>query len=123
MNEIIKFSISFCLFSIIFSTVMYFKISKTVGLVIFAILFLITILNFISKKFASNFKAALENMAKFIGSKLAIVALFLVYIFAIIPTKIVAILAKRDKLRLKSENKESYWLEIKEEKQNWDLQY
>lgn len=63
----------------------------------------------------------IKKIIQFITDKIARAILFLIFIFAIIPTKILMILAKRDRLRLR-ENKDSYWLEASNDN-DFEVQY
>lgn len=63
----------------------------------------------------------IKKIIQFITDKIARAILFLIFIFAIIPTKILMILAKRDRLRLR-ENKNSYWLEASNDN-DFEVQY
>lgn len=65
----------------------------------------------------------IKKFSEFINNKIAQIALFFVYVFAIIPTKILNLIFKRDRLRLKKQNKKSYWIKVEEKENNWDLQY
>ena len=63
----------------------------------------------------------IKKIIQFTTDKIARAILFLIFIFAIIPTKILMVLAKRDRLRLK-ENKNSYWLEANNDN-DFEVQY
>ena len=53
-----------------------------------------------------------KKLGKKIGEIFSITALFFVYITAIIPTAIIMQIVKRDRLRLKKQNIDSYWKDI-----------
>ena len=119
MDEFKKFSLSLFLFGIVFSLILYFKAGKIIATSFLFTMILISFLSFVNKKIATSIK----NSLKYIGGKIATFALFLVYLIAIIPTKFFAVIIKRDRLNLKKQNKESFWINTEEKENNWDLQY
>jgi len=123
MNEIKKFQISLLIFSIIFPLILWFKTSKIIAVSLFSILFLISLISFLNKNFSLFLKAKLKATADFIGCYLAIMTLFFIFILAILPTKFISKLFKRDRLKLKNNNAESYWINVENKENNWDLQY
>ena len=122
MNEINKFLISLLVFSMVFPLILYFKINKLYAVIAFFILLIITMISLINKKFAGFLKIKLNKSAKFIANALSIMALFIVYVFTIIPIKILNLIFKRDRLSL-NKKEQTYWINVKEEENNWDLQY
>ncbi len=66
-------------------------------------------------------KKVIFAIRDFISNLIARIALFLVFIFVIIPTKFVMVLCRRDRLRLNKQS-DSYWINSKEEN-NYELQY
>ncbi len=66
------------------------------------------------KKFIESIKDAISNA-------IARIALSLVYFFVILPTKIVMIIVRRDRLKLHFKSN-SYWQEYKENN-NYELPY
>ena len=123
MSELKKFFISFFIFSVVFSLLLYFKVNNFVGIAVFCVLFAILIISLINKIFAKKLHCFLSETGSFLGEKITVSVLFFVFIVAIIPTKILMVIFKRDRLRLKKENVDSYWINSEDEKQNWDLPY
>ena len=66
-------------------------------------------------------KKVIFAIRDFISNLIARIALFLVFIFVIIPTKFVMVLCRRDRLSLNKQS-DSYWINSKEEN-NYELQY
>ncbi len=66
-------------------------------------------------------KKIINSVTDFISNLIAKIALFIVYVFVIIPTKFLMFLCRRDRLKLNSENS-SYWVDSKEEN-DYELQY
>lgn len=62
-----------------------------------------------------------NRVFSYIGQKLAIVILFIIFYIAVVPTKLIMTLFKRDRLRLRTK-KDSYWLEA-DNNHDLELQY
>lgn len=62
-----------------------------------------------------------SSICKFLEKYITIIALFIVYIFAVIPTGFLMKLVKRDRLNLKKSNLDTYWKN--NENQNTDYEY
>ena len=123
MTELKKFSISLIIFSIVFSSILYFKTSFEIAVVVFSFVFILGLVSFFNENFCSCLKNNLEKFGKFLGQKLATITLFIIWVFAIVPTKILMTLVKRDRLHLKKENQKSYWQDATKDKNDYELQY
>ena len=66
-------------------------------------------------------KKVIHSITDFISNLIARIALFIVFVFVIIPTKFFMVLCKRDRLKLNTDNS-SYWIDSKEEN-DYELQY
>ena len=64
-----------------------------------------------------------ERTGHFLGNVLSKIILFLVYIFTVLPTGIIMKIVKRDRLRLKKPDTETYWIDNKEEKTDYEYQF
>ena len=64
-----------------------------------------------------------KKIGSFIGRYIAIVILFLGYILAVIPTGLLMKLVKRDRLRLKKPDIESYWVDNNDKNSDYELQF
>ena len=60
---------------------------------------------------------------KFIGRYIAVIILFIIYICSVIPTGFIMKLTKRDRLKLKKTNSNSYWIKEKNKTVNYEYQY
>ncbi len=81
----------------------------------------LALLSFISSAFALKFKRILDTVGHFLGKYLAIIVLAIGYIVAVMPTGLIMKLVKRDRLRLKKPQIQTYWK--KYENNNTDYEY
>lgn len=63
------------------------------------------------------------KVGKFIGRYLSIIALFIVYVCAVLPTGILMKIVKRDRLRLKNPAVESYWIKYDTQSSDYENQF
>ena len=84
-------------------------------------LFTVAIFSLAFKKVGDFLYNTLSKIGKFLGKYLAIIALFFVYIFAVMPTGLLMKIVKRDRLSLKKPNTNTYWK--KYENTNTDYEY
>ena len=70
---------------------------------------------------AFSIKSLLTEIGSFLGRYLAIVVLIIGYIVAVMPTGLIMKLVKRDRLRLKKSQIQTYWK--KYENNNTDYEY
>ncbi len=82
---------------------------------------LLSLISFISSAFALKFKRILDTIGHFIGKYPAIIVLAIGYIVAVMPTGLIMKLVKRDRLRLKKPQIQTYWK--KYENNNTDYEY
>ena len=118
----IKFGLSIIIFSFIFSSVLYIKLKNFIILGLFLTLVISGLFCIINKTFAIKFKTILNKISNFIIQKIVKIVLFFIFVFSVIPMKIVAVLFKRDRLKLRTTNQNSYWINY-EEKNDWENQY
>lgn len=64
-----------------------------------------------------------SKIGNFLGKYLAIIALFIVYICAVLPTGILMKLVKRDRLRLKKSDIKSYWIKYDGQNSDYENQF
>ena len=121
INELTKFAITLGLLPWIPAFLLYKHSHIKAAMILLAIFLILSMLSFLSKKFAKNFKNVLEKIGAFLGKYIAIIVLFLGYIFVVIPTGLLMKIVKRDRLRLKKPNVSSYWLNY--ENKNTDYEY
>ena len=123
INELTKFAITLGLLPWIPAFLLYKHNHLDIAYCIIGIFLTLSILSFFSKKFAQSFKTILEKIGHFLGKYIAIIVLFFGYIIAIIPTGFIMKLVKRDRLRLKKPDLQTYWTKYSEEKTDYEYQF
>lgn len=93
------------------------------AILVIAISWSISLLTIISKKIANFVYVNGKKLLKIIGDFLATIALFIIYVFAVLPTGLAMKFSKRDRLKLKKHNAETYWKDIKQEEANHEYQF
>ena len=93
------------------------------AIIVLACFLSVALFSLIIPKFGNKVHECGKKFGSFIGRYIAIVILFFVYIIAVIPTGLLMKLVKRDRLRLKKPDIESYWVDNKEDKTDYELQY
>ena len=83
----------------------------------------VAFLSLILPKFGNKVHEYGKKAGSFIGKYIAIVILFAGYILAVIPTGLLMKLVKRDRLRLKKPDIGSYWVDNKDDKKDYELQF
>ena len=83
----------------------------------------IALLSLIIPKFGNFVHEKGKELGSFIGRYIAIVILFIGYIVAVIPTGLLMKLVKRDRLRLKKQTIETYWINNENTSKDYELQY
>ena len=121
LDELTKFAITLGLLPWIPAFLLYKHSNIKIAIIILAVFLSLSLLSFISKRFASSFKHVLEKIGGFLGKYIAIVVLFIGYIFVVIPTGLLMKMVKRDRLKLKKQNTETYWITY--ENKNTDYEY
>lgn len=122
-KEIKKMRLMFLLIPIIPALILFKHSHLTAIVILLATFWSIFILTLISKTIANFIYIYSKKTLKILGDTLAKIALFLIYVCAVIPTGLIMKLSKRDRLRLKKQNLESYWKDIKEENPNHEYQF
>ena len=121
INELTKFAITLGLLPWIPAFILYKHSLQDCAITVIAIFLSLSFLCFISKKFAHSLKLNLEKFGGFLGKYLAIIVLAIGYVIAVIPTRFLMKLVKRDRLRLKKQQLNSYWKD--QENTNSDYEY
>ena len=123
ISELTKFSISLTLIPIVPAWLIYKYIGLKPAIILLACLWFIALISFCSKKFAAWLKQILEKIGAFLGKYISYAALFFIFIVAVIPTKLMMMLAKRDRLKRRSFDDETYWINCSEQKHDYELEY
>lgn len=121
MNEYRKFALTLGLLPWIPAFVLYKHHLGTIALYVIYIFVALSILSFLFIGFAKFLKHTLDRIGAFIGKYLAIIVLTIGYIVAVVPTGLLMKIVKRDRLRLKKPNVNTYWLDY--ENRNTDYEY
>lgn len=121
INELTKFAITLGLLPWIPAFILYKHSLQDCAITVIAIFLSLFFLCLISKKFAHFLKLNLEKFGGFLGKYLAIIVLAIGYVIAVIPTRFLMKLVKRDRLRLKKQQLNSYWKD--QENTNSDYEY
>ncbi|MBQ9246234.1 hypothetical protein IJ182_08210 [bacterium] len=83
----------------------------------------VAFLSLIIPKFGNFVHKKGKQVGSFLGRYIAIVILFIGYIVAVMPTGFLMKIVKRDRLRLKKQNLQSYWVENENNNTDYELQY
>ena len=75
------------------------------------------------KRFAHWFKSTLTKIGNFLGKYIAITVLAIGYIVAVLPTGLLMKIVKRDRLRLKKPNLETYWVDYENKNTDYEFQF
>lgn len=93
------------------------------AIIIVSISWILAILSFFSKKCADFIYVKGKKLLKTLGDFFAVIVLFIIYVFAVLPTGIIMKITKRDRLKLEKQNVETYWKDIKKEEPNHEYQF
>lgn len=121
MQEDKKFALTLFLLPWIPAFVLYKHSLVSVAMGVIVGFLLISLICFLCKKIALKLKSVLSKIGSFLGKYIAIVVLAICYIVAVIPTGLLMKIVKRDRLRLKKPEVNSYWLNC--ETKNTDYEY
>ena len=116
-----KLAITLTLLPLIPAVILYKHSLLMVAVTLLIIFWLLAVLCFVSKSFSVKFKKLLDKIGSFLGKYIAIVVLAIGYLVAVLPTVVLMKIVKRDRLRLKKPNVETYWLD--NENKNTDYEY
>ena len=121
IDEYKKLAITLTLLPLIPTVILYRHSLLKVAVIVLAVFWLLAILCFVSKSFSVKLKKLLDKIGSFSGKYIAIVVLAIGYLVAVLPTGVLMKIVKRDRLRLKKPNVETYWLD--NENKNTDYEY
>ena len=126
MNKIRK-NIKVAIFCTIMPIALYFLLNKfglyNLSKIIMFSLFGVAILSIIWADFGCFIHNIAVKTGHFLGKYLAIIALFFVYIFAVLPTGILMKIVKRDRLLLKKPNTQTYWKKYENTNSDYEYQF
>ena len=123
INELTKFAMTLSLLPWIPAFILYKHSLQDCAITVLAIFLSLSFICFISKKFAHCFKTLLEKIGNFLGKYIAIIVLGIGYVIAVVPTGLLMKIVKRDRLRLKKPNTNSYWKNKDSEVSDYEYQF
>ena len=121
LSEEKKFTLTLFLLPWIPAFILYKRGMDIWAIRVLVLFIALALISFISPAFALKFKQILEKIGHFLGKYLAIIALTIVYFIAVLPTGLLMKIVKRDRLRLKKPQLQTYWK--KNENNNTDYEY
>ena len=123
IKENIKLALAFTIIPIPLMYLLYRHNLYTAGNIQLRILHILAILSIIWAKFGNFLYDSLRKIGQFLGKYLAIIALFFVYIFAVLPTGLLMKAVKRDRLRLKRPDINTYWVKYENKDSDYEYQF
>ncbi len=123
INELKKFAITLALLPWIPAYILYKHSFYKAAITVLCVFLPLSIICFISKTFAAKLKEFLDKTGGFIGRYLAVIILFFVYFIAVVPTGLLMKIVKRDRLRLKKQKIQSYWLNNENKTSDYEYQF
>ncbi len=123
ISELTKFSISLTLIPIVPAWLIYKYICPYGAAIFLGFFWILALISFINKKFASELKHLLDKVGAFLGKYISYAALFFIFVIAVIPTKLMMVIAKRDRLKRRSFDDETYWIDCSSQKHDYELEY
>ena len=121
IKESIKFAITLGLLPWIPAFLINKHGHQDVAIYVLVTFIALSLVCFVSQRFAHWLKTILTKIGSFLGKYIAIVVLAIGYLFAVLPTGLLMKIVKRDRLRLKKTNLETYWVDS--ENKNTDYEY
>lgn len=123
LSDLTKFSISLTLIPIIPAWLIYKHICSYGAGIFLGFFWLLALISFCNKRIAADLKTLFEKIGAFLGKYISNIALFFIFVVAVIPTKIMMVIARRDRLKRRSFNDETYWIDCGEQKHDYELEY
>ncbi len=123
ISEHIKFSITMAIVPWIPAFILYRHSQIKIALILLCTFIFVSLVCFINKSFALNLKRILTKTGNIIGRYLAIIVLFIGYFIAVLPTGILMKAVKRDRLKLKKQNVNSYWINYENNSTDYEYQF
>ena len=123
INELTKFAITLGLLPWIPAFLLYKHSHNDYSIGVLAVFLSLSLICFISKKFANIFKTTLEKIGAFLGKYIAIAVLAIGYIIAVVPTGFLMKFVKRDRLRLKKPKTNTYWKDQENSITDYEYQF
>ena len=123
INELTKFAITLGLLPWVPAFLLNKHGYQDAAIYVLVIFLTLSFICFASKKFAHLFKSILTKIGNFLGQYIAIIVLAIGYILAVLPTGLLMKIVKRDRLRLKNPNLETYWVDYENKNTDYEFQF
>lgn len=123
INELTKFAITLGLLPWIPAFLLYKHSHQDYAVILLVVFLTLSLISFLSKKFAHSFKSVLTKVGNFLGKYIAIFVLACGYIIAVVPTGLLMKVVKRDRLRLKKPDVSSYWKNYENSGSDYEFQF
>ena len=105
-----KFFLTLFLFPIVPCLILFLNNKKIISISVFLLFFILGLLCLIFPNFKNKFKTFLKSL----GILISKITLFIGYWLIVVPSGIIAKIFNRDKLKIKKQKTESYWIDEKE---------
>ncbi len=123
LSELTKFSISLILVPIVPAWLIFKYICPYGAGIFLGFFWILALVSFFNKEIAYKLKGLFGKIGAFLGKHIANIILFFIFIIAVIPTKILMVFARRDRLKRRSFDDETYWLNCTETQHDYELEY
>lgn len=123
LKESKKFALTMGLLPWIPAFILYKKGFSPIAVKIIVTFMILSLISFVSERFALGLKRIADRIGSFLGKYLAIIVLILGYIFAVIPTGLLMKLVKRDRLILKKPKVNTYWKQCENKTTDYEYQF
>lgn len=123
INELTKFALMLGLLPVIPAYLLYLKGFSGIACILLSVFWVLSLCCFLSKKTAAALKTATDKIGQMLGKYIAIAVLAVVYVVSVIPTGLLMKLVKRDRLRLKKREVDSYWVDCDNDKSDYEFQF
>ena len=123
IKDSVKFAVTLGILPWIPAFILYKHSMIKAGVWTVCIFLLLSSACFLSEKFALKFKGLLTKIGEFLGRYLSIIVLTIGYIAAVLPTGLIMKLVKRDRLRLKKPQIQTYWKQYENSNSDYEYQF
>lgn len=123
ISEHLKFVISFGVIPWIPFFIIYKHYHCKQILILGLIWLILTLISICSRNFSMMLKHTFSKIGGFLGKYIAIIVLWIVYVLAVLPTGLLMKAVKRDRLRLRKPECETYWLDCDYKNTDYEYQF
>lgn len=123
LDELQIFSLKIALIGIVPFFLIFRFCSIKYALCIFFIILIIAMISFFNREIAKTIKSKSSSIAHSCGNFISYTILTIIFTFVVIPTKLLMKITKRDRLKIREQDRETYWSEYNKNNQDYELQY